>query len=340
MAFLCWPWVSRIGAKKPPIGKSLVLKFIPTHGTISLRGNAGNLHQNPVYMANPIIRHKFTADPTVIVHNNVAYLYTGHDQAPIDTYQYIMNEWLCFSSTDLENWAEHAVPLTPEVFSWAKSDAYASKVVEHRNRFYWFVSTTPKDQAGKAIGVAVADVPTGPFKDARGSALIDGSMLRASGSDNFDPSVIIDDNGDPYIFWGKNICYYAKLAPGLTELASEIRTVALPDFIEGIHIHKRNEWYYLSYGYGYPEKVGYAMSRDIHGPWTFKGILNELAGNCITNRPAIVDYQGKSYFFYHNGGLRNGGSHRRSVCIDRLYYNSDGTLKRVIMTSEGVHTSV
>jgi beta-xylosidase len=291
-------------------------------------------------MANPVIRHKFTADPTVIVSNDTVYLYTGHDQAPADVNQYVMNEWLCFSSRDLANWTEHEVPLKPETFSWAKSNAYASKVVEHNNQFYWFVATTPADRPGKSIGVAISDSPTGPFKDARGSALVDSSMISVAGSDNFDPSVLIDDNGDAYLFWGKNICYYAKLARNLTELASEIKTISLPEFMEGIHVHKRDEWYYLSYGYGYPEKVAYAMSHSIHGPWVFKGILNELAGNCITNRPAIIDYHGQSYFFYHNGGLRNGGSHRRSVCIDYLHYNTDGTMKRVVMTSEGVNRVV
>ena len=88
-----------------------------------------------------------------------------------------------------------------------------------------------------------------------------------------------------------------------------------------------------------PEKVAYCMSRSIYGPWEFKGILNELAGNCQTNRPAIIQFKGIDYFFYHNGALKDGGSHRRSVCADHLFYNEDGTMKRVIMTSEGVKQS-
>jgi hypothetical protein len=82
------------------------------------------------------------------------------------------------------------------------------------------------------------------------------------------------------------------------------------------------------------------MSQNIAGPWEFKGILNELAGDCETNRPAIIEYNEQSYFIYHNGGLENGGSHRRSVCVDYLFYNHDDTMKKVIMTSEGVEASV
>ena len=285
---------------------------------------------------NPIIRHKYTADPTVIVHRDTVYLYTGHDEAPVGTHQYVMKEWLCFSSRDLVNWTDHSALLRPTDFSWGKSNAYASKVIERDGKFYWYVALTPASGSSKTIGVAVAETPTGPFTDARGSALITNQFNLLPDSDNFDPTVLLDDDGAAYIFWGKNVCYYARLKDNLIELDSEVKTVNIPGFIEGAHIHKRDGWYYLSYGYGFPEKVGYAMSRDIHGPWEFKGILNEIAGNCETNRPAIVDFKGKSYFFYHNGGLHEGGSHRRSVCIDYLYYNPDGTMKRVVMTSEGV----
>jgi beta-xylosidase len=284
---------------------------------------------------NPIIKHVYTADPTVVVYHDTVCLYTGHDEAPPGTHQYVMNEWLGFSSRDLVHWQDHSALLKPVDFSWGKSNAYASCIVQREGKFYWYVATTPANSTKKAIGVAIADSPTGPFTDARGSPLIDEFNMPA-GSDNFDPSVLIDDDNQAYIFWGKNVCFYARLKNNLVELDSEIKTVDLPEFMEGAHIHKRNGWYYLSYGYGMPEKVGYAMSRSIHGPWQFKGILNELAGNCETNRPAIVDFKGKSYFFYHNGGLKDGGSHRRSVCVDYLYYNADGTMKRVVMTSEGV----
>jgi beta-xylosidase len=291
---------------------------------------------------NPIIKHKYTADPTVLVHNDTVYLYTGRDEAPPDTHAYVMNEWLCFSSKDLVQWTEHPVNFRPQTFSWAKSNAYASKVVEKAGKFYWYVAVSPHIGNAKAIGVAVSDSPTGPFYDAIGVPLISGTDGMTAGGDNFDPSVLLDDDEQAYIFWGKNTCYYAKLKSNMIELDGPPAVVTLPDFAEGIHIHKRNNWYYLSYGYGFPEKVGYAMSRSMHGPWEFKGILNEIAGNCETNRSAIIDYKNRSYFFYHNGGLKNGGSHRRSVCVDYLYYNadgtmkSDGTMKRVLMTTEGV----
>jgi beta-xylosidase len=287
---------------------------------------------------NPIITNKFTADPTALVYGDKVYLYTGHDTPPDGVEDYVMNDWLCFSSEDLITWVEHPLPLKATDFKWASGDAFASRVIQYNGRFYWFVSVTHKEIEGKAIGLAVADDPAGPFSDALGRALITHDMLPASKSElaNLDPSVIIDHDGQPYMFWGNGTCYFAKLNKDLTGIEGAITTIDLPEFTEGAHIHRRGQWYYLSYGYGMPEKVGYAMSRSIYGPWEFKGILNELAGNCQTNRPAIINFKGKDYFFYHNGGLKGGGSHRRSVCADYLHYNDDGTMKRIVMTSEGI----
>jgi beta-xylosidase len=288
---------------------------------------------------NPIITYKYTADPAALVYNNKVYLYTGHDEAVPPKEGYEMNEWLCFSSADLIHWTEHAVPLQVKDFSWAKADAWASQVIERNKKFYWYVAVEHSSIPGKAIGVAIADNPAGPFKDARGSALITNDMTKATNImwDDIDPTVFIDDNKQAFLFWGNRKCYYAKLKENMIELDGDIKTINLPDYTEAPWIHKHNGWYYLSYAYQFPEKTAYAISKSIEGPWEFKGILNELAGNCNTNHQAIIDFKGKSYFIYHNGGIQtNGGSFRRSVCIDYLYYNSDGTIKRVVMTSEGV----
>jgi len=80
------------------------------------------------------------------------------------------------------------------------------------------------------------------------------------------------------------------------------------------------------------------VADHIEGPYEYKGILNELAGNCNTNHQAIVKFRGEWYFIYHNGGLKNGGSASRAVCIDKLYHQADGTIKRIKMTTEGVET--
>lgn len=242
---------------------------------------------------NPIITEKYTADPAAIVHKDTVYLYTGHDEAEEDFHFYKMHEWLVYSSTDMVHWKTHPVPLTVKDFAWAKDDAWASHVIERNGKFYWYATVTHDSIPGKAIGVAVADSPIGPFKDARGSALITNDMTTDIGIDwdDIDPAVFIDDDGQAYIFWSNTTCHYAKLKENMTELDGPIKTIELPNFTEAPWVHKHGDWYYLSYAYQFPEKIAYAMSKSITGPWEFKDILNELAGNCNTNHQSIIDYK-------------------------------------------------
>ncbi|MCY1719469.1 glycoside hydrolase family 43 protein [Prolixibacteraceae bacterium Z1-6] len=289
---------------------------------------------------NPLITDKFTADPTALVVNDTVYLYAGHDEAPDDFNFYRMNEWLVYSSTDMVNWKEHPVPLKTSDFEWASGDAWAAQVIERNGKFYWYVTVSHATINGKAIGVAVPDSPVGPFKDALGKALITNDMTTGYTNidwDDIDPTVYIDDDRQAFLYWGNTVCYWAKLKGNMLELDGEIHTIDLPNFTEAPWIHKRGEWYYLSYAYQFPEKTAYAMSKSITGPWEYKGILNELAGNSNTNHQAIIEFKDNWYYIYHTGGIQpNGGSFKRSVCIDNLYYNPDGTMQRVVMTSEGI----
>lgn len=59
----------------------------------------------------------------------------------------------------------------------------------------------------------------------------------------------------------------------MTALTEPIASIDLPVFKEGAFVHERDGWLYLSYGYRYPQRVAYATSRSIDGPWTFQGIV-------------------------------------------------------------------
>ena len=320
-----------------------LLAIVSTAKTVaqnSASASAKDKKQQPTTLINnPIIKDKYTGDPAALVYKDKVYLYAGHDEAPNDFNFYKMNEWLVYSTSDMVHWQEHPVPLKVTDFAWAKADAWAAQVIERNGKFYWYVCAEHGTINGKAIGVAVSDSPTGPFKDALGKALITNDMTTQTNItwDDIDPTVMIDDDGQAYLFWGNTVCHYAKLKENMIELDGPIQTISLPNYTEAPWIHKHNNFYYLSYAYQFPEKIAYAMSKSITGPWEYKGILNEIAGNSNTNHQAIIDFKGKSYFIYHNGSIQpNGGSFRRSVCVDRLYYNKDGSMKRVIMTTEGI----
>lgn len=285
---------------------------------------------------NPIITHKFTADPAALVVNDTLWLFTGHDIGKKNQ-GLTMKDWCVFSTTDLKHWTEYPVPLKVSDFSWDRTGrAYASQVIKRNGRYYWYISTD-----GSGIGVAVADRPEGPYEDAIGKPLVTNADCFASTHywASIDPSVIIDDDGQAWLFWGNGQCYYAKLKENMVELDSEVKRLEFEgfEFTEAPWIHKHNGKYYLSYASGYPEKIAYAMADDIEGPYEYKGILNEIAGNSDTNHQSIVEFKGHWYFFYHNGGVQEGGSPcTRSVCVDYLFYNPDDTIRRIIMTSEGV----
>jgi beta-xylosidase len=220
---------------------------------------------------NPIIKSKFTADPTVLVHEGKVYLYACHDEAPQEATGYTIKEWLCFSSGDLINWIEHPVSFNPGHFQWSGESAYATAVTKHNGKFFWYCAVSNDSHFDRAIGVAVSDFPTGPFKDAKGSPLISNLNCTVHGSSNIDPSVLVDEDGQGYIFWGQKTCYFSKLKDNLIELEGTIQIIDLPNFYEGSHIHKWNGLYYLSYGYGYPQRVAYAISKSIYGPGSLKG---------------------------------------------------------------------
>lgn len=108
-------------------------------------------------------------------------------------------------------------------------------------------------------------------------------------------------------------------------------------FTEAPWLHKKDGLYFLSYAIGFPERIAFAVSDTPVGPYTYKGIINEIAGNCNTNHQSIIEYKGNWYFIYHNGGLQTeGGSYSRSICIDKMEFDKNGMYKPILMTTKGV----
>lgn len=291
---------------------------------------------------NPIIRNVFTADPAPLVYNDTVYLYLGHDTATVDATTYQMPDWLVYSSTDMINWTNHGACLTTNDFAWAAYAANAAQCIERNGKFFWYISIIHKADkntgGGVAIGVAVSDSPTGPFNDAIGKALITNGMTTdmKHAWDDLDPSVFIDDDGQAYLFWGNGSCKWVKLKDNMIETEGAIHTLSLKNFTEAPWIYKRNGLYYLVYAAHFPESVEYCTAEQIQGPWVYRGIVQDTVPNSTTTHPAIIDYKGKTYYFYHNGVLPSGGNYRRSVCVDYLNFNADGSLQKVIQTSQGV----
>ncbi|MBO5297642.1 MAG: glycoside hydrolase family 43 protein [Candidatus Homeothermus sp.] len=300
-----------------------------------------------VFTGNPIVRDKFTADPAPLVYDGRLYLYVGHDEfyegqdSASGGKEFNITEWLCYSTDDMKNWTDHGAVLSPADFKWAVGEAWASQVVEKDGKFYYYTTVQGGEPyVGKAVGVAVGDSPVGPFVDAIGKPLVSDDMTdngKRGWWNDIDPTVLIDGD-EAWLCWGNGTCFLAKLKPNMIELDGDIKVVDVPNYVEGPWLHKRNGIYYLTYasfGNG-SETISYATAPSMEGPWTPQGELTGNAENSFTIHPGIVEFKGQPYLFYHNATLEldghKGAIGRRSVCVDSLSYNEDGTMNHVTQT--------
>ena len=114
--------------------------------------------------------------------------------------------------------------------------------------------------------------------------------------------------------------------------------IGLEDFHEAAWVFKRAGLYYLTYSDNLDgnNRMRYATSTKPLGPWTYRGIFIEPTG-CSTTHGSVAEFKGQWYMFYHNQDI-SGEGNLRSVCIDYLNFNEDGTIQTVIQTKEGVES--
>ena len=302
---------------------------------------------------NPVIRDQFTADPTARVFNNKVYLYPSHDIFPPQGQRqdwFCMEDYHVFSSENLTDWTDHGMIVTQNKVPWVRPNSYsmwAPDCVYRNGKYYFYFPSAPAAGGGFAVGVAVADRPEGPF-------IPEPEPIK--GINGIDPCVLLASDGNAYIFWGAGRC--AKLKDNMKELADDTpkETVKFRDRefqmmgvnclkglpsrqAEGPFAFEYNGNYYLTYPYvrENTEVLGYAMSKNPMGPYEYKGlIMAEHPNGCWTNHHSIVNYKGQWYLFYHTNFFSPRDDKRRSVCIEKLAFNSDGTIQEVKETMRGV----
>ena len=294
---------------------------------------------------NPLFTDAFTADPAVTVIGNAVYAYVGHDKATPGGW-FNMPDWLCYSTTDMKNWTAHGPVLAAKDFANANNgSAWAAQVVEKDGKYYYYVTLDRKE--GHFITVAVGDSPTGPFTEANpGKPLITDDMTPDSHRPNadIDPTVLIDNDGTPWMAWGNGDCYMVKLKRNMIELDGPITKVPFRNYSEGPWLFKRGDLYYNVYAADAPgvqaEQICYSTAKKITGPWTYGGFITSSAKHGFTIHPSVIEFKGQWYFFYHDGSYAldgtPGGDCRRQVCVEYLYFNVDGSIKPITLTTEGV----
>jgi len=282
---------------------------------------------------NPFITDMYTADPSAHVWSDGRlYVYASHDIDPPRGCD-LMDQYHVFSTDDMVHWTDHGEILRASEVPWGTPDGnfmWAPDCAYKNGTYYFYFphpSGSPWNNTWK-IGVATSKKPASDFSV---QGYIPGleSMI--------DPCVFVDDDGQAYLYYGGGgTCKAGKLKDNMMEVDGEMKTIyGLVDFHEASWIHKKDGLYYLTYSDnndkdGKHNQMRYATSKSPLGPWSYRGIYMD-ATDSYTNHGSVVEYKGQWYAFYHNSAL----SHHdwlRSVCVDKLFYNTDGTIQKVVQT--------
>jgi beta-xylosidase len=317
---------------------------------------------------NPVIQTMYTADPAPMAHNGTLYLFSSHDQDVGEKNNFNMKDWVLATTTDMVNWTQHGAIASLRDFPWAAKEisgwdgfdngAWAPQAIERDGKWYLYAPVQ-----GRGIGVLVADNPLGPYTDPIKKPLIAG---HAGGLyDSIDPTVYIDDKGQAHLAWGNPNLWSVKLNKDMISYDTSVgdngiighpmtvkalgernppdtQGTTLPkpalrgtSYEEGPWLYQRKNLTYLFFAGGpIPEHLAYSTGPTPEGPWTYGGVLM-TPQSAFTNHPGVVDFKGKTYLFYHNANLPGGDGFKRSVSVDELKFNPDGSVPTVQPTNEG-----
>ncbi|MDO5154613.1 MAG: glycoside hydrolase family 43 protein [Eubacteriales bacterium] len=328
--------------------------------------------------ANPVMTQRFGADPYGLVYDGRVYLYmTGDDFMYDENGEIIENNYSniytinVISSADMVNWTDHGCVYAASSKgqatwgnnAWAPAAAY--KEIDGKMKFFLYFANS-----GNGIAVLSADSPIGPFTDPINGPLISREKTPTCAEVTwlFDPAVLMDDDGEAYIYFGGGVPSDDKAAnPGTARMAKlgqdmisldgdpiAIENVAY--LFEDSGINKINGKYYYSYcsNFSIPEEkrpeLGYdqgeinvMVSDQPLGPFTFyKPVLKNpefffgLGGN---NHHCMFEFKGQLYMAYHSRiseeamGVLKG---YRCTGIDAVNLDANGDIETITMTRKGV----
>jgi len=285
----------------------------------------------PLYYAAPDVEaHVWTKDPGRV------YLYCSNDRIDGGGMAPYQN---CFSSTDLIHWTDHGVAFDARTaVTWDKVDTMPAIDTAEKNGRYYYYFTAPVDGVMMQC-VASSDQPEGPFTDPKP---IMGTEFPSCG----DPSVLVDDDGSAYLFWGQFYLRGGKLKDNMYELEPDtVDTMILTEqqhgFHEGSSIRKRGDTYYLLYAdisRGKPTCLSYAKSPNPLGPYRKGGVIidNHMCDiSSWNNHGSLLKFHGNWYIVYHRAtlGREMGG---RRVCLEPISFDENGDIAEVNMTTQGI----
>lgn len=322
----------------------------------------------PKPIAEPLVTHIYTADPSAHVFDGKLYIYPSHDiesNVPQDDLgsHFDMKDYHVLSMETVGGEVtDHGVALDIKDVPWAGRQMWAPDAAHKNGKYYLYFPAKDKEDVFR-IGVATSTSPAGPFK---------AEPNYIKGSYSIDPAVFTDTDGKSYMYfggiWGGQLQRWkdgkydangsktdlqqddqpailprvARMSDDMLGFAEPVKEVQILDpdgkailggdhdrrFFEAAWMHKYNGKYYLSYSTGDTHYIAYATGTSPYGPFTYQGVILNPVIGW-TNHHSIVEYNGKWYLFYHDSVLSGGKTHLRSIKVTELTHGPDGTIETI-----------
>jgi len=327
----------------------------------------GDTTKKVKFLAEPLVKDIYTADPSAHVFEGKIYIYPSHDiDAGIKENDngdhFAMNDYHILSMDSIGGKVtDHGVAFSVKDIPWAGRQLWAPDAAFKNGTYYLYFPLKDKNDVFR-IGVATAKSPAGPFK---------AQTKPIEGSFSIDPAVFTDTDGSSYMYfggiWGGQLqrwksgkydangsktdaqndeapalsCKVAKLKGNMLEFDGTVKDVLILDslgkpllgkdhnrrFFEGSWMHKFNGKYYFTYSTGDTHLLAYATGDSPLGPFTYKGTFMKPVQGWTTHH-SIVEVKGKWYIFYHDTEL-SGKTHLRNVKVTTLEHTTDGGIKLI-----------
>lgn len=322
---------------------------------------------------NPLVSYKFGADPYALVYQDRVYLYMTNDVLEYDdngevkdnTYGTI-NKITVISSDDLVNWTDHGEiyaagkdgAATWATQSWAPAAVH--KVIDGKDKFFLYFANNASN-----IGVLTSDSPVGPWVDPIGKPLISRTDAGVEGVTwLFDPAVLVDDDGQGYIYFGggipegqhvmPNTARVMKLGEDMISLEGTAEVIPAPYMFENSGINKVDGVYYYTYCSNFidgdrsadsppPGQIAYMTSDSPMGPWTYQGTILKNPGHFFdvggNNHHAIFEFNDQHYIAYHAQTLSKAmgvPKGYRSTHLNKVFFEGNGSIKEIEADYQGV----
>lgn len=267
-----------------------------------------------------------------------------------------------FSSSDLNTWTKHERIITTNEVRWARGAMWAPDAHEKDGKYYLFFSANdaypvghkridgePQTEPGISkyggIGVAVADRPEGPYRDLIGKPLIDRFWNGAQPIDQY----VFKYKGEWFmVYGGWQRCNLVRLSPDFKSLVpfedGRIWKDFTPkDYVEGsVMFERKGKWYFMYSSGAWTRDtycVNYSMADSPFGHFEFKGrvlgtqkpIATGAGHHSVINIPGTDEW----YICYHRRPIPSLSQHHRVTCLERMFFNDDGTIRPVVMTTGG-----